>query len=414
MRRPRVAAEEGWAVVIAIFSMTVILSVGIGMLAYVDGSSRRSGTERVDEVAFNVGEAALNNEVLLLAARWPSTSTAAYPSSCGRTSTSINCPSAPTLASAFTGTDFDTATTWTVTVRDNLGTAATYYDRAVLDATACGTQVPCTWDSNRDGTMWVRAQATVKDRTRTVVALAKQQRLRLAFPRNTITAGKFASTNDGKKTIIDEKGCSAKTKPNGTCNATQPAPVVVRCTSATAGTTGDACLGYRSEQIAPSLTTQGFVGNVLDTTSLNQMRTYAVELGTYYTSCPSLAQLEGRMVFIEGVSCTYGGGGANNKASPGILVVNKGTLTFNSGFSYYGLIYAANNLTPPADAGWIVTLNANAYVQGSVVVEGQGGLRVGSTGLNISFDEGVLNNILASGGSAAIAQNSFRELRRGQ
>ena len=413
MRR-RAASEEGWAVVIAIFSMIVILSVGIAMLSYVDGSSRRSGEERVGETAFNLAEAGLNNQVLLLSSKWPTASTGAYPTTCTRTTVVTGCPNAASIASSFTGTDVNTATTWIVQVRDNLGSAANYYSRTTLDTTACGTQVPCTWDSNKDGLMWVRAQATVRGKVRTLVALAKQQQVRLAFPRNTITAGRFMTTNSGRKTIVDEKGCLAKSKPSATCNATQPAPIAVRCSSATAGTIGDTCLGYQAEQVAPNSATQSFNGNVLSTTALNQMRTDATELNTYYTSCPSAAQLTGRMVFIEGVNCSYSGTTVNSAALPGVLVINRGTLVFGTNFNFYGLVYAANNLTPPADAGWIVTLTSNSYVQGSIVVEGAGGLSVGSSGLNVSFDENVLNNVIASGAGAGIAQNSFRELKRNQ
>src|SRR5205085_9369683 len=94
-----------------------------------------------------------------------------YPTSCSRGDTVARCPDSASLAAAFQGNDFSPSMALTVTVRDNLAPAATYYDRATLDGACCpaatGTMTPCSWDSNGDGALWVRAQATVGSETRT-------------------------------------------------------------------------------------------------------------------------------------------------------------------------------------------------------------------------------------------------------
>jgi hypothetical protein len=286
----------------------------------------------------------------------------------------------------------------------------------VTDTTACAGLTPCTWDSNGDGAVWVRADFTVRGRTRSLVALVRQQQSRISLPRNTITAGFFRTTNNGLKVIVDEKGCQAKSKPTATCNTTDPAPVVVRCTSATAGTAADTCLGFRSVQVSPTVTTTGYGSNTLSQSTLTQMKTAAVQAGTYFDTtrgCPTTAQASGKIVFVDGLNCSYTGGNINSAAAPGTLVVNRGTVALGGNTAFYGVLYASNNLTAPADAGNLITLTGTAYVQGAMYVEGNGGVLAGASGVNISFDPNVLNDILVAG-TPIIAQNSFRELPLGQ
>jgi Tfp pilus assembly protein PilX len=404
--------ERGSAVVIAIILTAAMLVVALGAMAMVDSSQRRSGEQRSMETTFNLAEGMLNNEMLVLARSWPSTPQQARPPACAAASTT--CPSAANILAALSGPDAVLGgATWSTSVRDNIGGSATTYSAAASASTACGAMMPCTWDSNGDGMMWIRADATVAQQSRSIVALARQELSRIAFPRNSITAGFFRTSNNGLKVIVDEKGCLAKTKPTATCNSTDPAPVVVRCTTATPGTTGDTCLGYRSSQVNPDLTTQGLTTNVQPPATLQQMKTYAIQRGSYFTSCPSVAQLTGPMVFIDGVSCSYTTGTVNSAAAPGVLAVNAGTISFGGSLNFYGVLYAANNLPAPADAGAIVNLSGGAYVQGAIFVEGRGGVLAGSSGLNVSFDPNALGNVVVAS-TPSLAQNSFRELVAGQ
>jgi Tfp pilus assembly protein PilX len=403
--------ERGSAIVIAIALTAVMMTAALGALAMVDSSQRRSGKQRGGETAFNFAEAMLNNELLVTGRSWPTTAAKALPATCR--AYTVNCPDATKVLSAMAGADVASGASWSTSVSDNIGAAATYYSKAAIAGTACGAMVPCTWDSNGDGVLWIRADATVASQTRSVVALARQQLARIAFPRNSITAGYFQTSNNGLKVIVDEKGCEAKHKPLATCNATDPAPVVVRCTSPTAGTTGDACLRYRTSQVSPESTSQGLVGNVQSPATLLQMKTYAIQRGAYFTSCPTAAGLTGPMVFIDGVSCSYTTGTVNSGTTLGVLVVNAGTISFSGSLDFYGLLYAANNLPAQADAGYIVSLSGGAYVQGAVFVEGRGGVLAGSSGLNVSFDPNALANVIVAS-TPSISQNSFRELLVGR
>jgi hypothetical protein len=305
-------------------------------------------------------------------------------------------------------------------VRDNIGAAASYYNRATLETTGCG-MTPCRWDSNGDGVRWVRSSATIRGRTRSIVSLVRQQVVRLPIPRTTITAGRVTTTNQGRKVIIDTRGCKVKTNPSPTCNTTQPAPVVVRCTS------GTGCLDYRAEQIAPNVVSQDAAApNLLTPAQLDMVRTFAIQAGTYRNSCPvNPADMAGQIVFIEppsaaaaALNCTFGSNGTTNSASaPGIVVINRGSLAITGDYSYYGVIYAANNLPAtgnPNSSSTLVAITGGAYIQGGIFVDGMGGVSVGSSGLNVSFDENAYGNLKGVSGNAALVQSTYRELPAGQ
>jgi Tfp pilus assembly protein PilX len=412
MRRAR--DERGSALIVAMIVMGLLLTASLGTLNFIDRSQSRSGHERIRETSFNLSEALLNEEVLRLNRKWPALAKDASPATC--TTSATGCPEPSQALNGFSGVDTAAGVIWATAVRDNLGAAATYYSKAVTDSTACASKTPCTWDSNKDGAVWVRASGTVRGQTRTLVALVRQQVTRITLPRTTLTASWFKTTNNGLKTMVDEKGCLAKHKPAANCNTTDPAPVVVRCTTTTPGTTNDPCLGYRAGQVSPAVSQQGLVGNVLQSTTLDQMRTYSVQNGAYFdttTGCPTTVQATGPMVFVEGISCSYTGGDINSFTAPGLLVVNQGTISLGGNTSFYGVLYMANNLPSPQDAGALVNITGSGYVQGAVFVEGRGGVSVGGAGLGISFDPNALGGFTVAA-NPSIVQNSYRELLEGQ
>lgn len=418
----RLSDERGFAVATAIMVITIMIALGLATAAMVDNQSKLTGKERLKETSFNVGEAVLNAQALQLSQTWPGSNAAGtggpYPASCARGDTNTNCPDSPTVDAGFQGTDFSSSTAWNVTVRDNVGTAAQYYDRTALDATPCpsssGTMSPCTWDSNADGAMWVRAQATVGAETRTVVALVKLDLVNEQFPQNTITSGKFRTSNSGKKVIVDTKGCAAVGAPVGGCKSQRAAPVVVRCTTTPPPyTRSNACLGFdqtKGQISPPDSVATGFTGRVLPVNAVDDLRRRAKALGTYFASgCPS--GLTGAVVFIENGNCSYNGGTFNSAAAPGVVVINTGTLNLGGNVTYYGVIYAAN---AQASTGDVVTLGGTATIQGAIGVEGQGGVLAGSSKLNIVYDPGATSALFGFGSTAEVSQNTFRELPAGQ
>jgi Tfp pilus assembly protein PilX len=417
--RRRLSDESGFAIATAVIVLAIMIALGLATIALVDTQSQLTGRDRTKETSFNVGEAVLNGQVLELSQSWPGSLTSAgspYPSACIRGDARTDCPDSTAIVSAFQGTEFSASTAWTVSVRDNVGAAASYYDRATLDATSCtgptGPMTPCTWDSNADGALWVRAQATVSGQTRTVVALVKLDLVPEQFPQNTITAGKFRTTNSGNKVIVDTKGCAAVGAPVGGCKSPRAAPVSVRCAANAPYTRGNSCLGFDQSkgQVSPPDAVQtGFTGRVMAVNAIDDFRRRAKALGSYYaTGCPP--SLTGQVVFIESANCSYTGGTGNSATQPGLLVINTGTLNLGGNVTYYGAIYAANNNAPPADSGDIVTLGGTATIQGGVAVEGNGGVVAGSSKLNIVFDPGAVSNLTGFGRSAQVSQNTFREL----
>lgn len=418
------AEERGAALATAVIVITIMIGLGLATMAISDNQSRLTGRERVKETAFNVGEAVLNAQALQLSQTWPGsksgTTGGPYPASCARGGTNANCPDSASLAGAFQGTDFASSTAWTVTVRDNIAPAATYYDRAALDSASCpattGTMTPCTWDSNADGAMWVRAQATVGTETRTVVALVKLDLVNEQFALNTITAGKFRTSNSGNKAIVDTKGCAGVGAPAGGCKSQRAAPVVVRCSASPPYTRSGTCLGFDQDkgQISPPDSVQtGFAGRALPASGVDDFRRRAKALGTYFASgCPP--SLTGAVVFIENGNCSYTTGTFNSATAPGLVVINTGTLNLGGNVSYFGAIYAANNNAAPADSGDIITLGGTATIQGAVAVEGAGGILAGSSKLNIVYDPVATSNLFGYGSTAAVSQNTFRELPAGQ
>lgn len=422
MIRARLSDERGFAVATAIMILAIMISLGLATAAMVDNQSRQTGKGRVKETSFNVGEGVLNAQALQLSETWPgsatSTTSGPYPVQCNRGDTATACPDTTALAAGFQGTEFNASTAWNVKVRDNIGTAAAYYDKTALDSTTCpaatGTMTPCTWDSNGDGAVWVRASATVRGETRTVVALVKLNQVGLNFPQNTVTAGKFKTTNSGKKIIVDTKGCAAVGAPVGGCKSQRAAPVTVRCTSATAPpyTRSNTCLGYdqaKGQISPPDSVATGFSGRVLPSSSIDDLRRRAKALNTYYaTGCPS--SMTGAVVFVESGTCSYNGGTQNSAASPGLFVVNNGTLSLGGNVTYFGVIYMANAQNATTD---IVNLGGTATIQGAIGVEGSGGVNAGSSKLNIVFDPSAVANLFGYGSTAEPAQNTFRELPAG-
>jgi Tfp pilus assembly protein PilX len=420
--KKRLSDERGFAVASAIMVLAIMISLGLATAAMVDNQSKLSGKERVKETTFNVGEAVLNAQAIQLSETWPGSKTAGtggpYPTQCVRSDTNTNCPDSPTVAAGFSGTDFSASTDWTVTVRDNVGSASQYYDRTALDSTSCpsaaGTMTPCTWDSNADGQMWVRAQSTVAGETRTVVAVVKLDLVSEQFPQNTITSGKFRTSNSGKKVIVDTKGCAAVGAPVGGCKSQRAAPVVVRCTTTPPPyTRSNACLGFdqtKGQISPPDSVSTGFTGRIMPVNAVDDFRRRAKALGTYYaTGCP--ASLTGAVVFIENGNCSYNGGTMNSAAAPGLVVINTGTLSLGGNVTYYGVIYAANAQSATTD---VITLGGTATIQGAIGVEGQGGVLAGSSKLNIVYDPGATANLFGFGSTAEVSQNTFRELPAGQ
>jgi Tfp pilus assembly protein PilX len=399
----RVRAEEsGFAVLVSIFVVGIMLSLGLAAFAYVGSQTSQSGQERVRESSFNLAEDALDSTVNFLSVKWPSASSP-YPSSCTSTSSSSSCPSPAGVTAGFTGSgapvDFSGTTwSWTTEVHDNNAPSTTYYD----DSTSSTRGQPG-YDANGDAAVWIRSQGIVRGRKRTIVSLVKIQQIKSVFPKNVITAGYFQTVSNGKRVYVNTAG-----NPPGT-----PGTLAVRCTVPANNNYPNSCLSYTPSkgQVFPDTKQPGYTGgNAMSSSDLDLMRQRAQASGSYYTTCP--ASLTGNIIFIEGpANCIYQSTATYNSASgtspgPGFVIIANGTLTLSGTVTYYGLLYAANLQN---STGLVISVGGQAQVIGGIAVDGAGGVQVGGSGNNLIYDRNVFSNITANGLVGQV-QNGFREI----
>src|SRR5947209_1227507 len=279
----RLREERGIALVMAMMLLLVMLMVGLAAMSLADGQTGSSAFERRTESTFNLTDAVMKNQIQLLSTAWPGSAAAAYPSSCTQSSSNSVCPDASNIQSQFTTPDYSAGITWTTQVQDDAGPIATYYSTA--GATACGASCP-SYDANGDGKVWLRAQATVRGQSRVIATEVTANASPQPFPQNVVTAGYFATNNQGRKVIVDTKG-----------NAAQPAPLEVRCTTKAPSS----CLNYdpTKGQVSPDTTQTGYTGGftsncpgtpnpcTLTTDQLTALRTIAKAHNSHSTPCPA-------------------------------------------------------------------------------------------------------------------------------
>ena len=410
MSSPRIHDDQGWAVLTAIALMTIMIGLGLATLSMVDTQQEADMRQRVGESRFNLTEAVLTSQAFGLARRWPmgSSATQLMPVSCTGNLASpaapadTRCPDPSSLASTFTGVDYGQGATFTTEVRDNTtspqavcpvgppAATADFYDPASIPNQA-------RWDSNCDGKMWVRADATVKGKTRTVVALVRADLQAVGFPRKTVVAGKIGTSNNGNKTIIDTDGYAGQA-------AAEPGGVSLRC-SASAGAACNAT-NMSKGQISPPIIEYDYPStNVLDPATLALLKEQAQAAGTYYATCPG--SLTGAVVWVEAGACAYGANGvANTSAQPGVVVIANGSLSISGNYTYYGVVYALNE---QASTGYCVTTQGTSQIVGAVFVDGSCGVMAGSSKENIVYDQKA-GGITKVAGDGAIIRNTWREL----
>jgi hypothetical protein len=413
--RRRLADQDGFSIVIAVVLLGIMMSSGLAAYAYVDNGQDQARVERVDESAFNLGEGALNAQLSILSRSWPGTAAQAYPE-CTQTAPAQQfCPTAAEMQASFGGggvvdTDYDSGQpSWSTTIHDD-------EDGAFFDPDAASG-----WDSydaNGNDRLWVRSQATYTvgpraGRSRALVALVEIETLNIAvqFPQRTVIAGKFETTNNGNKIIVQT-------------NATQTSPhnVTLRCPNVSGN--DNSCAKYRApKQVTPPesisggeyLDEQGQPLPALPEDGRDALRQQAVSNGTYYpTGCPSSAALAsglagGGVVWVETGSCSYTGNTVFGSASePAMLIFGSGTLALGGTTVFHGMIYMVNELER---TDWLLQLGGNTEVDGRVFVDNWGGVSAGSSKVNITYND--FQNAtqqFTTFGAAGIVQNSWREV----
>lgn len=390
--RTRPADEGGWALITALLLMLVMMTLGLAVLSMVDTGQQHARAERVRESSFNLADAVLSAQAFAISRSWPggvnaggSAVPCAGSISTGTGTADARCPDPARLAGAFDSVDYATGATFSTLVRDN-EPDRTFYDDAVAAPPH---------DANGDKRLWVRSQATVGGKTRTIVALVRVDEQPLGFPNRVLIAGKLATTNSGDKAII-------VTRDNATGDY---APVSVRCDPAAAG-----CLDFDQSkaQIVPyTVEDEPFpMQQALSDEAVRQLREAARANGTLFTGCPP--SLQGDVVFIDGpANCEYRANGvANSRERPGMVIIENGTLLVNGDFTFYGLLYARN---AQRSTDHVITLTGTTQVFGAVMVDYAGGLLAGSSKINLVYDPKVFRNARVIG-EGTIVRNTWREL----
>src|SRR4051794_4415427 len=320
--RPPIRNEEGWALVIAMFAIAVMLMIGLATYSFVDTQQSQANKEHVGEASFRLANAALNAQMFRLGTTWPNVSASAYPTWCTSAAGGGSaCPDAAALSSSFTGPEYASSTCsggvangWRTAVRDNGGGATSYYDPAVVPNQA-------TYDANADGSVWVRAEGTARCRTRVVVALVRLSRVPLPFPHNVITANWITVSNNGKKVIVDTLGKYAQPPLVPPPDNAQAAGVAARCVGSAT------CISYNASkgQISPDTSQPNSGGNPVTLTAdqINGLRLQAQTNSPprYYGPGQCPPNLTGQLVFVEDMTgCGPYNSGGNSPGSPGVLV----------------------------------------------------------------------------------------------
>lgn len=399
--------EGGWALVTALILLALMMIVGTATLAYSNGQSSVSGRERLNESAFNLGEGALNVQTTLLSQQWQGkamTTTTQMPTSCTSTATDPRCPKPSELTSSFTSPDYSSAPAWATSVRDDAGGSATTCSASYSSAVDSGPR----YDANNNGCLWVRANATVSGRTRTMIGLVRVDRVIEQIPKATVVAGSIQILNSGNKPMVCislPQGDPASAKD---CDGTGTSgPVLLRCPK-----TSSSCYDSSKPdvQISPggvNAITFGYQQTTgLSADALARLKARADADGTHYPSCPTSPPPAGAVVYVDsGNNCDLSNN-RNTPTSPGMFIVERGTMSIGSNGEYDGIVYAMNLQN---SSGTVVTGGGNSIIRGGVFVDGLGKFSVGESKINLVFDPYAFTAV-QSYGTARLVQNRWQEI----
>jgi len=454
----RLADEHGWVLVSATILTLLMLAIALVAAGLIDNGTRRTREQRERESALNVDEGVLYAQSLVMQTAWPSANEIDpvtgreqyYPVKCTSSSSDRRCPNPASLVAAnsgspgsavFANVDELANVTWQTKVRDNGGALATAYDPAQADASqGAGCPIPaalagstaCTYDANRDRELWVQSQAIVRGKPRNVVARLRLEQLVESVPRTAVVSGALSITNSGNHNntpIIDATGSQ----------------VLVRCADAN----DTKCANFKPVQVTPGVPrSDATAPNLMDAEMLQRFKQRAIMDGNYYPGCPTDPwDLSGRVVWVEGctsppslanrVPTTPCGPNkppgldpdcVNSETNPGLLIWHCGIAEMSGGWSYRGLLYVVNNSDgtcapsmPARGDGTCSTANAADHnrdaiitdggfgVWGVVAVDGAACLKLGSNGIQVTFDRRVFDAV-ESYGTVGLVQNTWREL----
>jgi hypothetical protein len=408
--RGRLRDERGWALVTAMLVLMVMTAVGLATLSFVDSDARVSGAERNSESSFDYGEGLLDTEGYLVSTKWPTSAALTFPdctyngttvTAAGGSAGTALCPVPSQLGQTFGSKEYGGPLTWSTEVRDNGGTetcaltgkslCSYYYDDSML------TSQPA-WDANGDGQLWVRGQAFMWGRRRTVVERVQLDQQAVNFPQAVITAHHLKLRESPHLKVV-----------------TNFSPINLRCSINTSG-----CLVVKkSKQIAPYKITFDYPQQqALPTSVLDQLRQRAKNEGWWYATCPT--NPPGTQVFVESGTCTGTSLPATSPTSQGTYIQATGTMTISGrqprgpslpkGLkgNYWGLIYLANSSKLTGDV--LTVKGGKRLIRGVVAVDWDGGFNMGGAkDTRLQYDPFAIQGLYLYQGSTVV-RPSFREI----
>ena len=413
----RLGKQDGWGLITAIWTMMIMIGIGLALFAFVDGQSRASASERDSESAFQYSDALLNTHAFVLTESWPYTSAQALPdciyngstmTAVGGTATVFSCPQVSEMTDTFTSSDYSGKLTWTSRPRDNGGTAKCavtnqmrcsyfYDDTSVLGQPS--------WDANGDGQMWIRSQVILRGMRRTVVQRIQLDRQPVDFPEAVITAGHLTMKDSPHIKVV-----------------TQFSPINLRCAAPDAAGCFIRKKNWERKQIAPYKISFAYPGQTaIPSTSLNALRDRAKTEGWWYSTCP--VNPPGQQVFVESGNCTGTSLPYTSPTQKGTYIQANGTLKISGNNqprsanaskgrkgNYWGLIYMANgNPSGTHLTGDVLTIDkGKRLISGVVAVDYGGGFNLGgSKDTLLQYDPFTIQGLYLYQGTAVV-RPSFR------
>jgi hypothetical protein len=447
----RLGDQHGYVMISAVILTTIMVSIGLVAAALIDNGTRRTREDRERESALLVDEGVLYAQSLVMQTAWPTgpglddnLRPQYYPSRCDLTTgADFRCPNPKTLAAAnaggsasaaFNNVDVVEDVTWGTKVRDNGGSLGAAYDPANADLpqTGCFTNAPCTYDANGDRELWVQSQTVVRGKPRNIVARLRLEQLAENIPQTAVVSGALSITNNGNHggtPIIDSR----------------ESQVIVRCPDPGSDSS---CANFEEGQISSGTPQPDATApNMMSADQLQRFKQRAIMDRTYFPGCPTDPyQLTGKVVWVEGcasppnltnkiptVPCPTAPTGldkdcVNTESNPGLLIWHCGMADMAGGWTYRGVLYIVNNSDgtcaaplnsqrgngtcssqPRADENDAITTNGGFGVWGSIAVDGPACLKLGSNGVQVSYDQRVFDAV-ESYGTVGLVQNTWREI----
>ncbi len=188
--------EDGIAMVIAIVFVIIFMMLGAALYWLIHSQTASAETERTDIKAFNVSEAGVDAGMLTLRLNWPRHTT--DNATLAVTESALKTALQAANASLYDPTRSAASDFLQVAIYDNV-------DSKGQTTTVADPDAP-TWDSNKDGKMFVDATANVGDDRHRILIMAERQQWQLSFPAAlALWSGSVDSNGQGFQLSI-EKG----------------------------------------------------------------------------------------------------------------------------------------------------------------------------------------------------------------